>query len=69
LFHLEIDKNKTKPLFLEWNNKNNELIPSEFTLKTRYDLQLLMQQKVGIVRNDSDLIDAKNQLENWKKKV
>jgi len=67
LSHLEIDKNKTNPLFPEWNNKNTELIPSEYTLKIRYDLQLLMQQKVGIVRNDSDLIKAKNQLENWKK--
>jgi L-aspartate oxidase len=61
-----VKKDNTKPSFPEWILTNTEIISSEYTSKTRLKLQILMQQKAGIVRNDSDLELAKNQLENWK---
>ena len=60
----EASSNKDFP---QWIRENTKAIPQEFTANTKLELQLLMQKKVGIVRNDSDLAKAKTQLERWKK--
>ncbi len=60
-------KNKSIPIFLEWKMTNSKIINPEYFLKIKLELQILMQKKVGIVRNDYDLLNAKTQLETWKK--
>ncbi len=61
-------KDKTNKTFPEWKVVNSEIISQEFTSSIKLELQILIQQKVGIVRNDIDLLNAKKQLENWKSK-
>lgn len=43
----------------------NSKINPEYTANTKSELQLLMRQSAGIVRNDSDLLKAKEKLSFW----
>jgi len=61
-------KDKTNKTFPEWKGVNSKIISLEYILNIKLELQILMQKKVGIVRNDIDLLNAKKQLENWKSK-
>jgi L-aspartate oxidase len=44
-------------------------IDPQYILNTKNALQHLMQNNVGIVRHEKDLLDAKNKLKNWKNEV
>lgn len=59
--------NESSTFFSEWKVENSEIISPEYFSKIKLELQVLMQKKVGIVRNDYDLSKAKIQLETWKK--
>ena len=59
--------NESSIFFPEWKVENFEIISPEYFSKIKLELQVLMQKKVGIVRNDYDLSKAKIQLETWKK--
>ena len=59
--------NESSTFFPEWKVENSEIISPEYFSKIKLELQVLMQKKVGIVRNDYDLSKAKIQLETWKK--
>jgi L-aspartate oxidase len=59
--------NESSTFFPEWKVENFEIISPEYFSKIKLELQVLMQKKVGIVRNDYDLSKAKIQLETWKK--
>ena len=41
----------------------------DYVAKTKAELQLLMRQNAGIVRNDADLLKAKERLSHWKSEV
>jgi L-aspartate oxidase len=41
----------------------------DYVARTKAELQLLMRQNAGIVRNDADLLKAKENLSHWKNEV
>lgn len=57
--HKEYPKNNK----LNFNTKSK--IQNDYCKNKKLELQLLMRQNAGIVRNNSDLLIAKNQLEHW----
>jgi len=60
------ENSKSDNLLPEWKATNFETTNPEYLLKIKSKLQILMQQKVGIVRNDIDLLSIKKQLDVWK---
>ena len=59
-----LERTKSK-VFPKWKDCNSENVDQTIVIKMKTQLQCLMQKKVGIVRNDSDLIEAKKQIETW----
>jgi L-aspartate oxidase len=55
--------------FKAWKPIEECEIDPQYILKTKTALQHLMQNNVGIVRHDKDLLVAKNQLQSWKNEV
>jgi len=53
----------------DWNLSEKPVVNSEYIDKMKAELQLLMRQNAGIVRNDADLITAKNQLNLWQNEI
>jgi len=53
----------------DWNLSEKPVVNSEYIDKIKAELQLLMRQNAGIVRNDADLITAKNQLNLWQNEI
>jgi L-aspartate oxidase len=53
----------------DWKSTSSPEINPDYVAKTKAELQLLMRQNAGIVRNDTDLIKAKEQLTVWKNEV
>ncbi|WP_281323385.1 L-aspartate oxidase [Flavobacterium aestivum] len=53
---------KTKTIIPEWVTKSKTKIAPEYIAKIKANLQFLMRQNAGIVRFDSDLLKAKEQL-------
>ena len=53
----------------EWKIVEKPKINLDYIAKTKAKLQLLMRQNAGIVRNDNDLMKAKEQLLHWKNEV
>lgn len=53
----------------DWKPTSKPEINPGYVVKTKAELQLLMRQNAGIVRNDTDLIKAKEQLSHWKNEV
>jgi L-aspartate oxidase len=53
----------------DWNLVVKPAISPDYVSETKAALQLLMRQNAGIVRNDSDLQKAKQQLNYWKKEI
>jgi len=51
--------------FPSWEECNSDNVEQQLVIKIKTELQILMQKNVGIVRNDSDLIEAKKQLIAW----
>jgi L-aspartate oxidase len=67
LANATFENNTPKIKIIEWETNKSEPISQEYISRIKSELQLLMQHKVGIVRNDYDLSEAKTQLEIWKK--
>lgn len=59
-----LERTKSK-VFPKWKDCNSENVDQTIVIKMKTQLQILMQKKIGIVRNDSDLIEAKKQIESW----
>ena len=53
----------------DWKLTEKPEINPFYVTKTKSELQLLMRQNAGIVRNDADLLKAKEQLSHWKNEV
>lgn len=53
----------------DWKLTSKPEINLDYVAKTKAALQLSMRQNAGIVRNDADLIKAKEQLLHWKNEV
>jgi L-aspartate oxidase len=67
LANATFENNTPKIKIVEWKTNKSKPISQEYISRIKSELQLLMQHKVGIVRNDYDLSEAKTQLEIWKK--
>jgi L-aspartate oxidase len=61
-----LEKNQYKGKVTDWKLIEKPAINPDFVTKRKAELQLLMRQNAGIVRNDSDLLKAKNKLSIWK---
>jgi len=64
-----LEKNPSTGTVSDWKATTKPEINPDYVAKTKAALQLLMRQNAGIVRNDADLIKAKEQLSHWKKEV
>lgn len=63
---------ENKPLeskVLDWKTSNKPKINLEYLSIRKAELQLLMRQNAGIVRNDIDLEKAKETLVDWQKEI
>ena len=54
---------------MDWKLNEDCKIDPQYILKTKAALQHLMQNKVGIVRHDKDLLVAKSKLQSWRNEV
>jgi L-aspartate oxidase len=73
IYHYLADTSSEKNQFIgtvsDWNvTKKPEMNP-DYVARTKAELQLLMRQNAGIVRNDADLLKAKENLSHWKNEV
>lgn len=64
-----LEKNSSIGTVTDWEITSKPEINPDYVAKTKAELQLLMRQNAGIVRNDADLIKAKEQLSHWKTEV
>lgn len=64
-----LEKNTFTGTVTDWKPTSKPEINPDYVVKTKAELQLLMRQNAGIVRNDTDLIKAKEQLSHWKNEV
>jgi L-aspartate oxidase len=62
-------KNQFEDKVTEWKSVSKPEINPEYVSKRKAALQLLMRQNAGIVRNDADLLQAKQTLTLWKNEV
>ena len=62
-------KNEAAKTVSDWKFSNNPEINIDYVTETKAELQLLMRQNAGIVRNDTDLIKASKKLSYWKKEI
>ena len=53
----------------DWKKTEKPTIEKEYIEKIKADLQLLMRQNAGIVRNDIDLVKANEQLTLWQNEI
>ena len=53
----------------DWKKTEKPTIEKEYIEKIKSDLQLLMRQNAGIVRNDIDLVKANEQLTLWQNEI
>lgn len=53
----------------DWKIVERPAINQDYVAKRKAELQLLMRQNAGIVRNDADLLKAKNTLTLWKTEI
>lgn len=61
--------NETAETVSDWKFTDNPEINIDYVTETKAELQLLMRQNAGIVRNDTDLIKASKKLSYWKKEM
>ena len=64
-----LEKNPSAGTVSDWKVTEKPEINLDYVAKTKAALQLSMRQNAGIVRNDADLIKAKEQLLHWKNEV
>lgn len=65
----EISNNNNRNSIAELEFKKKPQIDQNYISKLTLDLQSLMRQSSGIVRNDLDLLKAKTQIEIWKNEL
>ncbi len=63
------DKNQFEGKVTDWKFVSKPAINPDYAAKRKAELQLLMRQNVGIVRNDRDLLKSKEKLILWKKEI
>ena len=64
-----LKKDQFIPTISDWKVTAKPEINLDYVTKTKAELQLLMRQNAGIVRNDADLLKAKKRLSHWKNEV
>lgn len=64
-----LEKKQFIPTVSDWKVTTKPEINPDQVAKTKAALQLLMRQNAGIVRNDADLLKAKEKLSVWKNEV
>jgi len=69
LANTSFEKNQFKGKVSDWKSTPKPTINPDFVAKRKAELQLLMRQNAGIVRNDNDLLKAKNQLNLWQDEI
>jgi len=65
LANTSIENELTIRIVSDWKLTEKPSIDPEYVSKTKSELQLLMRQSAGIVRNDADLLKAKAKLSYW----
>jgi L-aspartate oxidase len=63
------DKNQFEGKVMDWKLVPKPAINQDYVAKRKAELQLLMRQNAGIVRNDADLLKAKEKLSLWKNEI
>lgn len=61
--------NEARETISDWKFTDNLEITIDYVTKTKAELQLLMRQNAGIVRNDADLVKANKKLSYWKREI
>jgi L-aspartate oxidase len=69
LANTDLEKNQFIGTVSDWKTTEKPEINPDYVAKTKAELQLLMRQNAGIVRNDADLLKAKEKLSHWKNEV
>lgn len=73
IYHYLADTTFEKSQFIgkvtDWKKTEKPTIGTEYIEKIKADLQLLMRQNAGIVRNDIDLAKANKQLTHWQNEI
>jgi L-aspartate oxidase len=64
-----LNKNENIKSVKDWKSDTVNEIDPNYLSKTKSDLQLLMRQSAGIVRNDKDLNAAKIKLQHFQKEI
>jgi L-aspartate oxidase len=64
-----LEKNQYIGTVSDWKVTAKPEINLDYAAKTKAELQLLMRQNAGIVRNDADLLKAMEKLSHWKNEV
>ena len=64
-----IKKNTFNGILTEWKNTDKPEIQFNYLVKIKKELQFLMRENAGIVRFESDLPKAKEQLSNWQNEI
>lgn len=63
------DKSQFDGKVSDWKLVEKPAINQDFVANRKAELQLLMRQNAGIVRNDTDLLKAKEKLSLWKNEI
>jgi len=69
LSNTTFDKSQFEGKVTDWKFVSKPAINPEYVAKRKAELQLLMRQNAGIVRNDTDLLLAKEKLNIWKTEI
>ncbi len=69
LAHTPFEKSQFTGVVSDWKFEEKPIVNAEYIDKMKAELQLLMRKNAGIVRNDADLITAKNQLTLWQNEI
>jgi L-aspartate oxidase len=73
IYHYLADTSSEKNQFIgtvsDWKVTKKPEIKPDYVAETKAELQLLMRQNAGIVRNDADLLKAMEKLSYWKNEV
>ena len=69
LANTSFDKSQFEGKVSDWKLVPKPAINPDYVAKRKAELQLLMRQNAGIVRNDADLLKAKEKLSIWKNEI
>jgi L-aspartate oxidase len=69
LANASFENNTSNAIISEWKLVKKPEMNSDYVVKMKADLQLLMRRSAGIVRYDNDLLKAKDQLVQWQNEL